>query len=69
LARTGAAPRGAAEVASADVQNPDLNAHLLSPDFFDAEQFPLRFKAEDISLDGDRITADGEITIKGVTKP
>ena len=61
---------GAAEVASADVQNPDLNAHLLSPDFFDAEQFPeLRFKAEDISLDGDRITADGEITIKGVTKP
>ena len=61
---------GAAKVASVDVQNPDLSAHLLSPDFFDAEQFPeLRFTAEDISLDGDRITADGEITIKGVTKP
>ena len=61
---------GAAAVASVDVQNPDLNAHLLSPDFFDAEQFPeLRFTAEDISLDGDRITADGQITIKGVTKP
>jgi polyisoprenoid-binding protein YceI len=61
---------GVATVASVDVQNPDLNAHLLSPDFFDAEQFPeLRFAAEDIGLDGDTIAADGEITIKGVTKP
>ena len=61
---------GTAKVASVDVQNPDLSAHLLSPDFFDAEQFPeLRFTAAGISLDGDRITADGEITIKGVTKP
>jgi polyisoprenoid-binding protein YceI len=61
---------GVANVPSVDVQNPDLTAHLLSPDFFDAERFrELRFKAEDISLDGDRITADGEITIKGVTKP
>ena len=52
------------------MQNPDLTAHLLSPDFFDAERFPeLRFRAEDVSLDGGEITADGEITIKGVTKP
>ena len=62
--------QGAANVASVDVQNPDLTAHLLSPDFFDAERFPeLRFTAEDISLEDDRITADGEITIKGITKP
>ena len=61
---------GAANVASVDVQNPDLTAHLLSPDFFDAERFPeLRFRAEDVTLDGGEITADGEITIKGVTKP
>jgi polyisoprenoid-binding protein YceI len=61
---------GAANVGSVDVQNPDLTAHLLSPDFFDAERFPeLRFRAEGISLDGDRITANGEITIKGVTRP
>ena len=61
---------GAADVASVDVQNADLTAHLLSPDFFDAERFPeLRFRAEDVSLDGGEITADGEITIKGVTKP
>jgi polyisoprenoid-binding protein YceI len=61
---------GTTQVPSVDVQNPDLSAHLLSPDFFDAERFPeLRFAATDVSLDGDRITADGEITIKGVTKP
>jgi polyisoprenoid-binding protein YceI len=66
----GATLEGAASVPSVDVQNPDLSAHLLSPDFFDAERFPeLRFRAEDIGLDGDELTASGEITIKGVTKP
>ncbi|HXV33555.1 MAG TPA: YceI family protein [Gaiellaceae bacterium] len=65
----GATLEGSAVVASVDVQNPDLSAHLQSPDFFDAERFPeLRFRAEDVSLDGGRITADGEITIKGVAK-
>jgi polyisoprenoid-binding protein YceI len=61
---------GTAEVVSVDVKDENLNAHLLSPDFFDAENFPqLAFKAEDITVDGDRITADGEITLRGVTKP
>jgi polyisoprenoid-binding protein YceI len=66
----GATLEGSAVVASVDVQNPDLSAHLQSPDFFDAERFPeLRFTAEEINLDGDQIRANGEITIKGVTKP
>jgi polyisoprenoid-binding protein YceI len=70
LTDEGATLEGAASVPSVDVQNPDLNAHLLSPDFFDAERFPeLRFRAEEISLDGDELTANGEITIKGVTRP
>jgi polyisoprenoid-binding protein YceI len=70
LGEEAATLEGAARVASVDVQNPDLNAHLLSPDFFDAEQFQeLRFRADDLRLAGDRITAEGEITIKGVTKP
>jgi len=61
---------GTARVASVDVKDENLNAHLQSPDFFDAERFPeLRFEAVDISLDGDEVTAEGEITIKGVTKP
>jgi polyisoprenoid-binding protein YceI len=61
---------GTAQVASVDVQEPNLTAHLQSPDFFDAERFPeLRFRAEDIELADDLVTAEGEITIKGVTKP
>jgi polyisoprenoid-binding protein YceI len=61
---------GTAQVASVDVQEPNLTAHLQSPDFFDAERFPeLRFAAEDVALTGERVTVDGEITIKGTTKP
>jgi polyisoprenoid-binding protein YceI len=52
------------------VKDENLAAHLQSPDFFDAERHPeLRFTAEDIGLDGEAVTVQGEITIKGVTKP
>jgi polyisoprenoid-binding protein YceI len=62
---------GTAKVASVDVKDENLSAHLQSPDFFDAERHPhLRFEAEDIRLDGDgNVSVDGELTIKGVTKP
>ena len=62
---------GTAKVASVDVKDENLSAHLRSPDFFDAERHPeLRFAADDIRLDGDgRVSVDGELTIKGVTKP
>jgi polyisoprenoid-binding protein YceI len=62
---------GTAEVASVDVKDENLTAHLQSPDFFDAERHPeLRFTAQDIRLDGDgKVSVDGELTIKGVTKP
>ena len=61
---------GVAKVASVDVKDENLAAHLQSPDFFDAERHPeLRFAAENVALDGDSVTIRGEITIKGVTKP
>ena len=61
---------GSAKVASVDVKDENLAAHLQSPDFFDAERHPeLGFAAERIALDGQTISVDGEITIKGVTKP
>jgi polyisoprenoid-binding protein YceI len=62
---------GTARVASVDVKDENLSAHLQSPDFFDAERHPeLRFAAQDIRLDGDgKVSVDGELTIKGVTKP
>jgi polyisoprenoid-binding protein YceI len=61
---------GVAQVASVDVKDENLAAHLQSPDFFDAERHPqLRFSADEFSLDAGAVTVQGEITIKGVTKP
>ena len=61
---------GSAKVASVDAKDENLSAHLQSPDFFDAEQHPaIRFAATDISLEGEDVTVDGELTIKGFTQP
>src|SRR3954470_23813983 len=62
--------RGSAEVASIQVKDPNLEAHLQSPDFFDAERHPqLTFESKEIARSGDELTIDGEITIKGHTEP
>jgi polyisoprenoid-binding protein YceI len=61
---------GSAKVASVDVKDENLSAHLQSPDFFDAERYPeLSFESSDITRDSDRITVRGGITIKGVERP
>ena len=61
---------GRAQVAKVDVKDENLAAHLQSPDFFDAERHPeLRFVSHEIAREGDSVTVDGEITIKGVTRP
>ena len=60
---------GSAKVASVDVKDENLAAHLQSPDFFDAERHPeLRFSSTDVT-GGDELAVRGEITIKGVTQP
>ena len=70
IADDGAALTGAAKVASVDVKDDNLSAHLQSPDFFDAESHPeLRFSSDRIALDGESVRVSGEITIKGVTRP
>ena len=62
--------RGSANVSSIQVNDPNLAAHLQSPEFFDAERHPeLRFESKDIRRDGDRVTIGGEIEIKGHTEP
>jgi polyisoprenoid-binding protein YceI len=61
--------RGTAEVASIQVKDPNLEAHLQSPEFFDAERYPqLSFEAREIDRSGDELTIAGELTLKGHTE-
>ncbi len=61
---------GVAQIASLTVKDENLQAHLLSPEFFDAERNPeVRFEGSNIKRDGDKVTVEGEVTIKGITKP
>ena len=63
---------GTVDVGSIVVKDENLAAHLQSPEFFDAERHPeLRFESTDIRRtgDGDEVVVDGELTIKGITKP
>ena len=62
---------GSAEVASVQVNDPNLEAHLQSPEFFDAERYPqLTFASKQIDVSADnQVTIAGEITIKGHTEP
>src|SRR5918912_179993 len=60
---------GSAQVASVDVKDENLAAHLASPEFFDVERYPeLRFVSTDVT-GGEELTVRGGITIKGVTQP
>jgi polyisoprenoid-binding protein YceI len=59
---------GVAKVASVRVDDENLAAHLQSPDFFDAEQHQeLRFASGAIERDGDRVSIQGDLTLRGVT--
>jgi polyisoprenoid-binding protein YceI len=61
---------GSAKVASVQVKDPNLEAHLQSPDFFDAERYPeLTFRSTSIERTGNELRIEGEITIKGHTEP
>src|SRR5437764_12183205 len=48
---------GSAKVASVDVKDEQLNGHLQTPDFFDAQRFPeISFKATGLKrLEGGRV--------------
>jgi polyisoprenoid-binding protein YceI len=60
---------GSAKVASVDVKDENLAAHLQSPEFFDVERYPeLRFASNEVE-GGEELTIRGEIAIKGVTQP
>ena len=61
---------GTAKVASVVVDDENLAGHLQTPDFFDAEQHPeLRFTSTTIERDGERISIEGDLTLRGVSRP
>jgi polyisoprenoid-binding protein YceI len=60
---------GEAQVESIESRDEQQKGHLLSPDFFDADNHPaIKFESTDIRRDGDKLTVDGELTIKGNTR-
>jgi polyisoprenoid-binding protein YceI len=68
--RGGAKLEGSARAEAVKVQDENLNAHLLSPEFFDAPRTPiLAFASSDIRRSGDEVVANGELTVKGTTQP
>jgi polyisoprenoid-binding protein YceI len=62
---------GNVEVASVDTGDENRDGHLQSPEFFDAAQFPqIAFTSTGAEPAGEgKIKLNGEITIKGTTKP
>jgi polyisoprenoid-binding protein YceI len=61
---------GSAKIASIRIKEENLEAHLLSPEFFDAERHPVvGFSGDLVRGDGNSVLVEGEITIKGITQP
>ena len=62
---------GSATAASIDTAESQRDAHLRSPDFFDAETHPeLRFESSSVeALDDENFTIAGELTMHGETHP
>jgi len=58
---------GTAQVASIDVKDEQLNGHLQSPDFFDAERYPeIRIVSGPLEIGDGRVEADAELELRGV---
>jgi polyisoprenoid-binding protein YceI len=60
---------GEVAVENMTIPRPELRKHLMSDEFFDAEQFPtFTFASTKIVKDGENLAVEGEITLRGVTK-
>ncbi len=59
-----------ADIDSIDTNNQQRDTHLKSADFFDAETHKqLKFTGRKFESDGDEAILDGDLTLRGVTKP
>ena len=58
------------DAASIDTGVEQRDAHLRSPDFLDVQQFPhIVFRSTRIEPSGEAYVMDGDLTIRGVTRP
>lgn len=58
------------QIASVTTGAADRDGHVVSPDFFDVDNHPeMTFVSTGVRSNGDAWTLDGDLTIKGVTKP
>jgi polyisoprenoid-binding protein YceI len=56
---------------SVDSGYPVFNGHLKGEDFFDTAKYPtITYKSDKFKFDGDKLVGvDGDLTVKGITKP
>jgi polyisoprenoid-binding protein YceI len=61
---------GTVEVASIEIDEPQLKGHLMSPEFFDAERFPqLKFSSTELSVEDDgTVRIEGDLEIHGESR-
>ena len=60
---------GSVPVDTVVVKDENLVAHLQSPEFFDAEQYPrITFESSDIAIEDGNLTVTGDLTLKGHTE-
>ncbi len=58
------------DLSSIDTGSSDRDNHLRSADFFEVETYPtMTFRSTGIRAKGEDFILDGELTLKGVTKP
>ena len=72
LDTTGDTPvlKGSVDPTTIDVKDENFHAHLQSPDFFDTENNPrITFESTGVRVDGEDLVVDGNLTIKGETRP
>jgi len=61
---------GKVKVASLSIKDENLKGHLLSPDFFDAEQYPeIVYESSSLSLENGVLSSEGNLTVKDKTVP
>jgi polyisoprenoid-binding protein YceI len=58
------------DLSSIDTGNPDRDNHIRSADFFDVDTHKtMTYRSTGVRVDRDGYVLDGELTLKGVTKP